>query len=256
VRRNGTVVVPIAAAFYPGGIFAFASSDGGSRWSATTPVGTTIAHLVAGGLRADVLPSAQIDRTGTVYVVWQDCRFRPSCSANDIVMATISRSRVSPVLRIPIDPTDSGVDHFIPAIAVDRTTGGRNAHLALTYYYYPVSKCSAATCQLHVGYVSSTDGGMTWSAPTELAGPIALSWLPNTTQGRMVGDYISGSFSNGSVYPVFAVANAPNGNVFDEAMHAPASGLPVTAGTALAVTGPILSTAPDHAQPAAPATAH
>jgi hypothetical protein len=35
-------------------------------------------HQVAGGLRTDPLPSAQIDAAGTVYVVWQDCAFRRS----------------------------------------------------------------------------------------------------------------------------------------------------------------------------------
>ena len=58
----------------------------------------------------------------------------------------------SPVTRIPIDPTNSGVDHFIPGIAADRLTFGGNAHLALAYYYYPVSSCTEATCELTVGF--------------------------------------------------------------------------------------------------------
>ncbi len=39
---------------------------------------------------------------------------------------------------------------------------------------------------------------------------MTLSWLPNTTQGCMVGDYISTSFNNsGLAHGLFAVANAP-----------------------------------------------
>ena len=38
---------------------------------------------------------------------------------------------------------------------------------------------------------------------------MSLSWLPNTTQGRMVGDYISGSFVSGPAFPAIAVATAP-----------------------------------------------
>jgi hypothetical protein len=34
----------------------------------------------------------------------------------------------------------------------------------------------------------------------------------------MVGDYISTSFSGGTPHPVFAVANAPSGGTFDEAI--------------------------------------
>ena len=52
-------------------------------------------------------------------------------------------SRWSAVTRVPIDPTNSGVDHFIPGIAVDKATSGGTAHLALGYYYYPVSTCSS-----------------------------------------------------------------------------------------------------------------
>jgi len=38
---------------------------------------------------------------------------------------------------------------------------------------------------------------------------MTLSWLPNTTQGRMVADYLSTSFVGGPAFPAFAVASAP-----------------------------------------------
>ena len=59
----------------------------------------------------------------------------------------------TPVVRIPIDPITSTVDHFIPGIGVDTSWTAPNAHLALTYYYNPVASCSPSTCQLSVGYV-------------------------------------------------------------------------------------------------------
>jgi hypothetical protein len=257
VKSNGVVVVPIDDAF-EGSVLYFTSTNGGASWTATKLVANISEHRVGGGIRSGPLPSAEIDKKNRIYIVWQDCRFRTGCSANDIVMATISsKLKVSSVVRIPIDGTDSGVDHFIPGIAVDRTTGGRRnpADLGLTYYYYPSASCSFATCQLDVGYVSSTDGGSTWSAPTQLAGPMSLSWLASTNQGPMVGDYISGSFSGGTVHPVFAVANAPNDSVFDEAMYSPSTGLPPAGGTGKAVTGPLLSASSDHALPATPVTA-
>ena len=44
-----------------------------------------------------------------------------------------------------------------------------------------------------------------------------LSWVANTDQGRMVGDYMSTSFGNGAkAFPVFALAKAPTGTVFAE----------------------------------------
>lgn len=152
-------------------------------------------------------------------------------------MATTTNGTTwSAVTRIPIDATTSTVDHFIPGLAVDPATSGTTAHLALAYYYHPVANCTAATCQLDVGYLSSTNGGSTWTTSTQLAGPMTHSWLASTTQGTMVGDYISTSFSGGTAHPVFAVASAPSGSVFNEAMYTPASGLTAAAGTASVTT--------------------
>jgi hypothetical protein len=82
---------------------------------------------------------------------------------------------------------------------------------------------------------------------------MALSWLAGTTQGVMVGDYISGSFVNGKAHPVFAVASAPTGTVFGEAMYSPSGGLAADGGAARAVAGPVVGMASP--QPSAPLTA-
>jgi hypothetical protein len=154
-------------------------------------------------------------------LVWGDCRFEPGCSANDIVM-TSSTDGVNwaPVKRIPLDPIGSGVDHFIPGVAIQgqTLTASLAPHIALAYYYYPVANCSASTCQLHVGFSFSANGGGSWSPPQTLAGPMMLSWLANTSQGRMVGDYMSTSYVGANAFPVFASATAPVGGVFQEHM--------------------------------------
>jgi hypothetical protein len=41
-----------------------------------------------------------------------------------------------------------------------------------------------------VGFTSSPNGGVSWSAPTQLAGPMALTDIAATSQGPMVGDYM------------------------------------------------------------------
>lgn len=264
IQPNGTVVVPIANA-NDTAILAFTSTNGGTSWGSTVTIATVTDHTEAGNLRSGPLPSAEIDGTGKVYVVWQDCRFRAFCLANDIVMSTSTNGTTwSVVTRIPIDGTGSGVDHFIPGIAVDNTTSGGGAHLGLTYYYYPTSNCSASTCQLDVGFVSSANGGATWSAATQIAGPMTLSWLARTTQGRMVGDYISTSFLGGTAHPAIAVASAKSGGAFRESMETTASGLSVTppsiaAGNAAVTTGgeqPVPDAASDHPAPHAPLTSH
>ena len=228
VQPNGTVIVPYASSSF-GSIRSFRSVNGGANWRVSVQVAGVVDHPVAGGLRSEPLPSAEIDAAGKVFVVWQDCRFRTSCRSNDLVLSTTTQSSYptwASVVRIPIDSTASTVDHFIPGLAVDRGTVGTTARLGLAYYYYPNAACSFSTCQLDVGYVFSHNGGSTWSAPTQLTGPMTLSWLAATNQGRMVGDYISSSFVNGGVKPVFAVASAPFGGLFNEAMFTTASLLP------------------------------
>jgi BNR repeat-like domain len=225
VQPNGTVLVPIAT-FNESGIISISSSDGGSSWNAAVKVAGVKQHRDPGGIRSGALPSATIDMNGKVYVTWEDCRFRSGCTANDIVMSTSTDGQTwTRPVRIPIDSVTSTVDHFIPGIAADPRTAGSSAHLGLTYYYYPQASCSASTCQLDVGYVYSRNGGASWAAPTQLAGPMMISWLPSTSGGRMVGDYIATAFSRGRAYGVFAVANANSGSTFDEAIYTTAMGL-------------------------------
>jgi hypothetical protein len=47
-----------------------------------------------------------------------------------------------------------------------------------------------------------------------------LDWLADTNLGRMVGDYISTSFAAGRPVPVLALAAAPSGGRFNEAIFA------------------------------------
>jgi hypothetical protein len=164
VLSNGTVVVPLAGGCNQNSLKAMRSIDGGATWSSIAPITSIHRHKVAGGLRGGsyVAPSAEVDGSGKVYVSWQDCRFRRNCSSNDIVFSTSTDGVTwSPVRRVPIDPVASSVDHFIPGLAVDRATSGASAHLGLTYYYYPDANCDASTCQLDVGFISSTNGGAT-----------------------------------------------------------------------------------------------
>ena len=237
VQPDGTVVVPIAGGDFAKSIIAFSSRDGGATWTKMVPVASARSHPLGGGLRGSIpLPTAEVDGNGTVYVAWQDCRFRRNCSSNDIVFSTSTDGASwTPVKRVPIDNVTSTVDHFIPGLAVDRSTSGTGAHLGLAYYSYPQADCDVSTCQLDVGFVSSTNGGATWSAPTQLAGPMSLSWLAATGGGPMVGDYISTSFTaDGLAHPVIEVANAPSGAIFDEATYTTAAGLAAVGGSATA----------------------
>lgn len=207
VRPDGTVIVPTDNANETA-VGAFNSTNGGASWSAVTTIATIRHHTVAGSLREGPLPSAEIDAAGTVYVVWADCRFRRSCRANDIVIShslNATGTSWSAVSRVPIDGTNTGIDHFIPGLAVNKSTSGATAQLGLTYYFYPSGSTS-----LSVGFTSSTNAGSSWSAPQTVTSGMPSTWVATTSQGRMVGDYISTSYgSDNLAHGVFATAGAP-----------------------------------------------
>ena len=222
VQPSGKVVVPIETFISQtaANMSAFTSPDGGTTWSAPAAISNIQFHADAGGIRSGPLPSAAIDGAGTVWTVWEDCRFRTNCTTNDLVYSTSSDGVTwSQVTRIPIDDVSSVVDHFIPGIGIDPATSGASAHIALHYYYYSQSSCDVSTCQLFVGYISSSNGGTAWSNPAPITGAMLLSWLPNSQNGLMVGDYIATSFTNGVPHGVFAVAQANSGTTFNEAMY-------------------------------------
>jgi hypothetical protein len=236
VLPNGDVIVPYLS--LSGTIRSFRSTNGGASWLSTVLVASASHHTVAGGLREEILPSAEADAAGTVYVAWSDCRFRSGCPSNDIVIAkSTSETTWAAPIRVPIDATSSTVDHFIPGIGVDPSSSGSTARIGLTYYFYPTASCTASTCQLTAGFTSSVNGGTSWSTATQVAGPMNLSWIPNTSQGRMFGDYISTSVrAGGNAYPVIPVGNAPTGSTFDLAMYVPTGGLAVTGGSVTAAS--------------------
>jgi hypothetical protein len=222
VQPNGNVVVPIETFISQtaANMSAFSSTDGGVTWSTPAAISGIQFHADAGDIRSGPLPSAAADGAGTIWAVWEDCRFRPGCSTNDLVYSTSSdRVNWSAVTRIPIDDVSSNVDHFIPGIGIDPATSGANSHVALHYYYYSQSNCGAATCQLFVGYIASSNGGNTWSNPAPMTGAMLLSWLPQSQNGLMVGDYIATAFANGIPHGIFAVAQANSGATFQEAMY-------------------------------------
>jgi hypothetical protein len=76
---------------------------------------------------------------------------------------------------------------------------------------------------------------------------MSMSWLPDTSQGRMVGDYMSASFTGtgaGNVHPVYVVASEPSGGadcsispavcnqaLFSDSLTAPGGGVSAAADT-------------------------
>jgi hypothetical protein len=224
VLPNGNVVVPLDNAFETA-LGYTTSTNGGVKFGTALSI-TSISYATdPGNIRAGALPSAEM-AGGKIYVMWGDCRFRAQCAANDIVYTTTTNGTTwSAVQRVPIDGVGSGIDHMIPGVAV----GNAGNSISVTYYTMPMG--CGSSCQLSVGHISSTNGGGSWSAPSTIAGPAPISWAPDTSQGRMVGDYISSSIaSDGNAHPAFAIPTAaPSGGVFSQPLFT--SSLPVTGGS-------------------------
>jgi hypothetical protein len=155
-----------------------------------------------------------------LYAAWDDCSFRPGCTANDIVVSS-SRDRgltwAAPQ-RVPTAALSSAQSSFIPGLAADPVHAG---HLAIVYAYFLPGSCARGACLLGIAFVQSRDGGATWTPPQQLdAQPMAMSWLAQASGGRMVGDYFSAEFAGERIVPVFALAAPPLRGRFREAVFA------------------------------------
>ena len=221
VQPNGTLVVVVGdyqgRESATGSIVSLRSTDGGATFARFTV--SNLESAPNGAMRAIALPSIDVGSDGTIYAAWDDCRFRPGCAANDIVVST-SPDGVSwsAPTRVPLFPASSTSSAFIPGLGADPAQPG---HLGLVYANYVPGSCQRAACLLGIGFTQSRDGGRTWIAPQQLdAKPMQMSWLARTEGGRMVGDYFSTSFAGGRVIPVFALAAPPLRDRFREAIFA------------------------------------
>ena len=229
VRPDGDVVVPyvLYAPISSGEdrMAAVISHDGGATFSA--PVRVAGLEYVEGiDIRAPAMPSADVDATGTIYLVWSDSRFREDGSSADVVLSKSAKGTAwSEPVRLPRRQSGT-VLAFIPAIGVDPVTSGKTAHLAVAYYTMRLpDRCAlfipGCAQQLAAWLVESRNGGATWTSPRHLnAEPMTFDWLANTTLGRMFGDYISVSFAAGRAIAVTSLAGPPSTFKLSESIFA------------------------------------
>ena len=185
------------------------SLDGGATLTTATPV-APLAFEFDRRLRDPPLPGAEVAGDGSVYVVWPNCA-TADCARIDLVFSSSADGVTwSPARRIP---TGAAPRNVLPGLAVDPASRAPAIRLGLVYY-------SVIAAGLNASFVSSSDGGSTWTAPQRLtAETMPLTWLPATTQGLMVGDYFSTSFVGGNAVSVFAIASRP-GRLLNQAMFA------------------------------------
>ncbi len=223
VQPDGTVIVPISSS-NERNLTVFSSHDGGNSWSSPVVITPVTSFPASAYFRDNILLTAATDGSGKAYLVWVDCRFEPGCQSNDLVMtASTDGVNWSPIRRIPLATIGSGIDYYVSWLAIDGSTTGATAHLALLYYYY-AANCHN-NCTLSVGFSFSSDGGSTWSARKTLAGPFPAAWI--ASGNNKVGDYTAMSFVQGKVVPVFASATQPGIGYLNEAMYTIPGGISI-----------------------------
>jgi len=202
VRPDGTLVLVFWSRRT--GVVAVPSRDGGVTLGEPVVVSGLQAHD-ARPLRAPSIVAADVDTSGSVLVVWHDCRFRAGCSANDVV---VSRSADGTTWSKPARVT-SGRNAVIPTVGVESGSG----RLAIAYYAVRPNGIDAEL-------VTSSDG-VRWSTPQRLnPRRMPLTWLPQTTLGRMLADYIGVTWSSGRPLVVYALASPPSRGELRQAIYA------------------------------------
>ena len=203
VQPDGRLVLT----FWSGrtGMVSVGSSDGG----VTLEEPVLISRLTARGVapfRAPPLIAAETDGNGDVIVTWQDCRFRAGCPANDIV---VSRSRDGGRTWTGPSRVTTGRNAVMPTIGVEPRTG----RLAIAYYAIHRNGVDAE--------LITSENGSRWSAPQRLSPRrMPLEWMPQTTLGRMLADYIGVSWVRGRPLVVYVLASPPRNGKFRQAVYA------------------------------------
>ena len=172
VQPNGTVIMPISDCFELT-VRVIRSTDGGETWTDRSFIGQQIFGGPASGLRVHGFVSASIDGAGNVYVVWPDYRSENLCRSlvDDVLLSSSSDGMTwSAPRRIPIAPTGTTTEPMLTPLGIDPSTSGDSARIGLVYYFYPNQVIGSEfwttdTCQLEVGFISSTNGDRTLSKP-------------------------------------------------------------------------------------------
>jgi hypothetical protein len=224
--------------------------------SAQTVTITTVGTAGSGGTGVSFTPALVSAHATGAFVTVNGIPSTSTAAPNDIALSVLpaptdavpAPSFGAPA-RIPAE-ADAGAssntnDHFIPAIAADPNTSGATAHLGLFYYSYPVANCAFVTgspldnsfgaqCAPQFNYVSSTNGGGSWSAPSTLVSMRSLAVLTRSSNGPDLGAYTSAAVipfgpQAGKAISVFSYAAVVGG--IEESMYVPTHGLTIGGGS-------------------------
>jgi hypothetical protein len=204
IRPTGELVVVYLWETSPSAIAASRSLDGGATWEAPVRIADVRNACAIRGFRAFPLPAADVDRNGRIWATWHDCA--PGAATNTVFVAT---SEDGVTWTAPSAAT-RGRNAVLPAIGIDQATG----RVAIAYM-------RSGAAGVDVELVESLGTASGFGAPRRLsAQSMPLQWMPNTTSGRMLGDYISVHYARGRPLVVWVLASEPIGSSFRQAVYA------------------------------------
>ena len=187
------------------------STDHGGSWSAPAliaaelPVGTRDPSTGTPVRDGSDLPSAAIDRSGTVYIVWQDSRFSNGQRDAIVLSSSLDKGTTwSQPVRVNGGPAAAA---FVPCVAV-RDDG----LVGVTYYDFRNNAPGRRAFTADYWLATSLDG-ITWHE-THVNGPFSLSNAP-FAEGLFLGDYQALVSSGSDLLPVFAISGAAPANPSD-----------------------------------------
>lgn len=204
IRPTGELVVGYLWETNPSAIAASRSADGGASWGAPVRIADVRNTCAIRGFRAFPLPAADVDRNGRIWATWHDCV--PGGSTNSVYVAT-SDDGIS--WTAPTTAT-RGRNAVLPAIGVDPGSG----RVAIAYM-------RSGAAGVDVELVESQGAANGFGAPRRLsAQSMPFQWMPNTTSGRMLGDYISVHYARSRPLVVWVLASEPVRASFRQAVYA------------------------------------
>jgi hypothetical protein len=147
---------------------------------------------------SDGLPAAAVDpSTGTLYVVWDDGRFR-SDKANDAVLtkSTDGGNTWSAPIRVSPGPKDDKVDHY------NVTVAAANGFVHVAYRQRDESgKAPLFSPDIDTYYQESRDGGKTFGDPLRVnVEPSKALYDAFSRDGSFEGDYNQTATEGGYTY--------------------------------------------------------
>jgi hypothetical protein len=206
IRPNGDVVLVYLWETSQFAISASRSSDGGLSFGAPVRIANVTPTSGCGvqGFRMFPLPSADVDATGRIAAAWQDCLGEEPTSRVFVATSSdgIGWSSASAVT--------SGPSALLPAVGIDPESG----RVAIAYYRLLSSGMVAE-------FVEAAGAGAPFGPSRRLTAlPMQLAWMPRTTTGRMLGDYISVTYAGGRPLVVWVLASPPVGASLRQAVYA------------------------------------